>query len=100
MINLQKPLNTSTTMNKDLQAALEIDQMVNDRNYRWETTQRWYEGNLCFPTISTDNCLSRYAIMRIEEICGKYDCTYDISSIFNANRSGPLLQITIMENKR
>ena len=99
MINLQKPLSTSTTMNKDLQAALEIAQTISDRHYHWEVAQTWYEGNLCFPTISTDNCLSRYAIMCIGEICDKYDCTYDISPIVRANRSA-ILKITIMENKR
>jgi hypothetical protein len=91
MINLQKPLNTSTTMNKDLQAALEIDQMVNDRNYRWVVTQIWDEGNCCFPTVSTDRCLSCYAIMCIGEICDKYDCIYEIG--FSVSK----LEISIMD---
>lgn len=95
MINLLEPLNTSTTMNRELQTALEIEQMVNDRNYHWEVTQRWYEGNRCAPTISTDNCISRYAIMRIGEICDTYDCTYQIDFPVDGR-----IVICIFENNR
>jgi hypothetical protein len=97
MINLQKPFSTETTMNRDLQAALEIARTMNDRQYHWVVTQIWDDGNLCAPTISTKCSMRRYEIKRIEEILDKYDCDYDLD--FDVSPSARL-QIVILENKR
>ena len=84
-------------MYKDLQAAVEIAQTIGDRNYHWLVTQIWDDGNRYFPTISTECSISHYAIKRIEEICDKYDCAFELD--FNVPES-VRMQIVILEKKR